>query len=83
MGNFNKKLVPSCSSFVALLFALGAGVPLHAQNDSPYGISEAKNVMVAMRDGVKLAVDVYRPARNGQPVEGKFPVVLMRTPYNK
>jgi predicted acyl esterase len=36
-----------------------------------------------MRDGVKLATDTYRPARNGQPVESRFPVILMRTPYNK
>ncbi len=34
------------------------------------------NVMVAMRDGVKLAVDVYRPGR-----EGRFPVAMLRTPY--
>lgn len=39
--------------------------------------------MVAMRDGVKLATDIYRPARGGQPVDGKFPVLLVRTPYNK
>ena len=32
-----------------------------------------------MRDGVKLATDVYLP-REG---EGKFPVILIRTPYNK
>ena len=37
------------------------------------------NVMVAMRDGVKLAADVYRPA-NGA---GKLPVILTRTPYGK
>ena len=41
------------------------------------------DVMVPMRDGVKLATDVYRPARNGAPVPGKFPTILMRTPYNK
>jgi putative CocE/NonD family hydrolase len=39
--------------------------------------------MVAMRDGVHLATDIYWPARNGTPVEGKFPVLLERTPYNK
>jgi hypothetical protein len=36
-----------------------------------------------MRDGVRLATDIYRPARNDAPVEGKFPVLLERTPYNK
>lgn len=40
-------------------------------------------VMVAMRDGVNLATDVYFPAKNGVKLEGRFPVVLMRTPYNK
>ena len=43
----------------------------------------ARNVMVEMRDGVKLAADVHRPSRRGVPVEGAFPVLLHRTPYNK
>lgn len=34
--------------------------------------------MVPMRDGVKLATDVYLPK-----AEGKFPAILTRTPYNK
>jgi predicted acyl esterase len=37
----------------------------------------------AMRDGVRLATDIYRPARNGVAVECKFPVVMERTPYDK
>lgn len=37
-----------------------------------------KNVMVPMRDGVKLATDIYRPAE-----EGQYPVLLSRLPYNK
>src|SRR5687767_10688350 len=39
--------------------------------------------MVVMRDGVKLATDVYRPARGNQVVNEKFPVLVGRTPYNK
>ncbi len=35
-------------------------------------------VAVEMRDGVKLLADVYRPE-----TEGKFPVLLERTPYNR
>ena len=42
-----------------------------------------KDVMVPMRDGVKLATDLYVPARSGQLAEGRFPAVLLRTPYNK
>jgi len=34
--------------------------------------------MVAMRDGVKLAMDVFLPEG-----KGPWPVILMRTPYNK
>jgi putative CocE/NonD family hydrolase len=41
------------------------------------------DVMVPMRDGVKLATDVYRPARDGKPVDEKLPTVLIRTPYGK
>ncbi|MBM3596998.1 MAG: CocE/NonD family hydrolase [Alphaproteobacteria bacterium] len=41
------------------------------------------DVMVAMRDGVRLATDVYRPARGGKALTGTFPVILERTPYNK
>ena len=42
-----------------------------------------KDVMVPMRDGVKLATDLYVPAENGRPAEARFPAVLLRTPYNK
>jgi len=41
------------------------------------------DVMVPMRDGVRLACDVYRPAKAGVPMEGAFPVLLQRTPYSK
>jgi len=50
---------------------------------SGYEIASRKNVMVPMRDGVKLATDVYLPAKDGKPVEGRFPVILSRTPYGK
>src|SRR5437870_960720 len=42
-----------------------------------------RDVKVAMRDGIKLACDVYRPAHAGQTVPGTFPVLLERTPYGK
>ncbi|MFC2164176.1 CocE/NonD family hydrolase [Acidobacteriota bacterium] len=41
-----------------------------------YQVVMEMNVMVPMRDGVRLATDIYRPN-----AEGKFPVVLIRTPY--
>jgi putative CocE/NonD family hydrolase len=77
------RFVAGFSSFVWSLALLAVGMPLHAQADRSYGIVETKNVMVAMRDGVKLAADIYRPTQNGQVMDSKFPVILVRTPYNK
>src|SRR5262249_47377191 len=37
-----------------------------------------RNLGVPMRDGLKLATDIYRPE-----AEGKHPVILIRTPYKK
>jgi putative CocE/NonD family hydrolase len=65
---------------VWLCLLLAAGCAARA---AEYEVHLEAGVMVPMRDGVKLAADVYRPARDGAPVEGKFPVVLYRTPYNK
>ena len=42
-----------------------------------------KEYYIPMRDGIKLACDVYRPAAAGQTVPGAFPVILERTPYGK
>ncbi|HUP32223.1 MAG TPA: CocE/NonD family hydrolase [Gaiellaceae bacterium] len=48
-----------------------------------HGIVVAKDLMVPMRDGIRLATDLYRPAREGEPEEGPFPAILCRTPYDK
>src|SRR5271155_4351384 len=37
-----------------------------------------RNVAAKMRDGVTLRADIYRPK-----ADGKFPVLLVRTPYDK
>lgn len=36
-----------------------------------------------MRDGTRLAADVYLPAHENKPIEQRFPVILTRTPYDK
>ena len=48
-----------------------------------FDVHFTEDVMVTMRDGVRLATDVYRPARGGAPVPGRRPVLLHRTPYDK
>ncbi|MBM4185977.1 MAG: CocE/NonD family hydrolase [Gemmatimonadetes bacterium] len=49
--------------------------PPAPQNE--YGMEN--NVPVPMRDGVTLAADLYLP----KSAAGRFPVILLRTPYNK
>jgi putative CocE/NonD family hydrolase len=43
-----------------------------------YEIQIDRNVAVPMRDGIGLTTDLYRPK-----ADGKFPVILIRTPYMK
>ena len=65
------------------LVLLGLTGWLWAAPQPEFDSHHLSTVMVTMRDGVRLATDVYRPARGGRPVEARFPVLLYRTPYNK
>jgi len=56
---------------------------LFAADIGPYEVSRQHNVMVPMRDGVRLATDVYLPAKDGQPLAERRPTILMRSPYGK
>jgi uncharacterized protein len=48
------------------------------------GVVVHRNVMIAMRDGVRLATDIYRPAgADGAPDPHPRPVIFERTPYEK
>src|SRR5262249_5959105 len=61
---------------------LAAQAPAGAPYPPPRGpdqVTIERSLMVPMRDGVKLATDVYRPAD----LTGPLPAILMRTPYNK
>ncbi len=44
----------------------------------PLGVKLDENVYVTMRDGVKIAVDVYHPE-----AEGRYPALLSMSPYIK
>ncbi|MDP6667993.1 MAG: CocE/NonD family hydrolase, partial [Dehalococcoidia bacterium] len=46
--------------------------------DGEYEVVIERNVAVPMRDATVLRADVYRPA-----VDGRFPVLIERTPYDK
>jgi len=51
------------------------------ESAKPYSLHS--DVMVPMRDGVRLATDIYLPAEAGRALAGPFPVILERTPYDK
>ena len=63
---------------VVALLALGAVWAPGAAAQQTGDVQVQHDVMVAMRDGIRLATDVYLP-----PGDGPFPAVLVRTPYNK
>lgn len=65
-----------CVWLVVFTVALHAAQGLHQ-------VHVDRDVMIPMRDGVKLATDIYRPAKDGQPLARKSPVILTRTPYKK
>lgn len=54
-----------------------------AAEKGPYEVSFQHNVMVPMRDGVRLATDVYLPAQAGKALAQRVPTILMRIPYSK
>ena len=80
-----KEIGPVRKSAVAALVVVWSGVcsaqqardGRAAERLRQLAIAET-NVMVPVRDGVKLATDISRPKR-----EGRFPVLLSRTPYGK
>jgi putative CocE/NonD family hydrolase len=63
--------------------ASGSTTQPAAGNERSMSMVVARDVMVPMRDGVRLACDVYLPGSGGAALAGRFPVVLERTPYGK
>ncbi len=68
------------SLIVIVALATGCLRMIAAKNFPPgeYEVQKVRTVMVPMRDGTKLATDIYLPK-----AEGPFPVILERSPYGK
>ena len=64
----------------AFLFAVAASefTALSRADTDKYEVTVERNAAAKMRDGVTLRADIYRPK-----ADGKFPVLLVRTPYDK
>ena len=70
-------------AILALLVVALAPVEGRAQAASAADVAVERDVMIVMRDGKRMATDVYRPQRNGVVVAERLPVLLQRTPYDK
>ena len=77
-----RRIAPLVLTILLSLTARGQNTPPAAPVIPP-DVAVQKNVMITMRDGVRLAADIYLPAKNSAPLTEKFPVILERTPYNK
>ena len=62
------------AALIGLLLALRAAAGAAV---APAPVAE-RDVRIPMRDGVRLAADVFRPAR-----EGRYPTLVYRTPYDR
>ena len=64
--------------FLTLTFLVGDLLPGQASGAKNAAVKVEKNVLAAMRDGVRLSADIYRLE-----TADKVPVILVRTPYSK
>jgi uncharacterized protein len=55
----------------------------YAGSHQQYDVIVQHDAMIPMRDGIRLATDLYLPAVDGEIAPGRFPVILERTPYDK
>jgi putative CocE/NonD family hydrolase len=75
----------ACATLTLLLLPqlAYAQAPRVEQRGPEYYVDVTKNVMITVKDGTRLAADIYRPAQGGVPAPGRFPTLLTRTPYDK
>jgi putative CocE/NonD family hydrolase len=64
--------------FICVLALFAFSRPSFSSGPQDDRVTIERGVVASMRDGVKLFANVYRP--NAQ---GRFPVILIRTPYGK
>jgi len=69
---------------IALIIAcmnvyLGAAMAEEVKAQPAYEVRVEKSVMVKMRDGISLSMDLHSPAG----ASGRLPTILLRTPYGK
>lgn len=68
--------------FLQLQLVSGFSVSV-AYAQSIYTDSVRTSQYVTVRDGTRLAIDIYRPVAAGKPVDTQLPVILVATPYHR
>ena len=71
-----KKIILAIGLFAITLSVIAQDTALIYRKLDSIAVIDQK-VMMPMRDGIRLATDIYRPKG-----EGKYPIVFSRTPYN-
>src|SRR5260221_1092846 len=65
------------------IVAAAACVPAVARAQTYDVVRAEHDLMIPVRDGARMATDIYRPARDGVVLAERLPVLLIRTPYDK
>jgi putative CocE/NonD family hydrolase len=65
------------------LTLLAQSAPPPRASQETYSNSIRTSQYITVRDGTRLAIDIYRPESGGQPVDRKLPVILVATPYHR
>ena len=89
MGQSIFRYVVVCITIALFVFPVSVGVSVTTKNAPQNNYTDPENpvllprfkttAMVPMRDGIRLATDVYRPIFRSSP----HGAILIRTPYNK
>src|ERR1700753_419782 len=74
------KSIASCRLLILCVVLLSTGWSAQVVKPKPQDpdIQEDIGVSIPMRDGIHLAADVFRPQGSG-----RWPTLLVRTPYNR
>lgn len=85
-----RKALPVLVAAIVFLVFIEARLPVSmgevtaaAGSKAQYEVIVERDVHIPMRDGAALFADVYHPGKDGKALEGRFPVILIRTSYNK
>src|SRR5262245_36689378 len=70
-------LILACAGFLLLPPSGRGQAPKVGTSEARFEVAVEKDILVPVRDGTRLALDLYRPVP-----PGKYPVLLARPPHN-